>query len=438
MEAIASNDDSRGPDAYLRFQAPAEGDFYFGVWDHLRRGQATFVYRVEVDRPAPSLAVEIPRSVQYSQERQTIVVPRGNRFGTLISVVRNNFGGEIALAENTLPAGVRAVAKTMPGNMTLMPVVFEADENAELSGRLVEFSARTVDPAQNIVGRFGNLADFVLGEPNNALYYGCTIDRVAAAVVDKLPFKLDIVPPTAPLVRNGSLQIKIVATRDPGFDAPIQVQFPFRPPGVGTTGAITIPQGQTEAFYPVNADGGAPPGQWPIFVIGTADINGPAWVSSQLAEMEIAVPFVTFEINRTACEQGQSVQVLCKLNHQAPFDGEAKAELLGLPAGVTAEPKSFNKDSTELVFDLVTTAASPAGNHKTLFAQVTVPRGDQSSVANAGGSEFQINTPIVKTEMPAQPAPAAQAAPTPPPAKPLSRLEQLRQTKSAGKQTPQP
>ncbi len=434
-EVIANNDDSRGPDAYLRFQATVEGDYFLGVHDHLKRGQADFVYRIEVDHPAPTLAMEIPRNVQYSQERQTIAVPRGNRFAALISATRENFGGEIILSENSLPAGMRVVSKPMPANLTVMPVVFEADEAAELTGKLVDFTARNADPATNIVGHFRNLADFVLGEPNNSLYYSGTIDRVATAVIDKVPFKIDVVPPTAPLVRNGTIQIKITVTREPGFDAPINIQFPFRSPGVGTTGSITIPQGQTEGYYPLNADGGAQLGKWPFYVIGSAEFNGPAWVSSQLAELEVAQPFVTFEITRTACDQGQPAQLYCKLNHAVPFDGEAKAELLGMPAEVTSEAKTFTKDTTELVFAMATTAKSPPGNHKTIFAQITVTQNGQASIGNAGGTEFQINTPIVKVEMPAQPVAAVAEPPKPaePTAKPLSRLEQLRQSKTANK-----
>lgn len=436
--AIVGNDDARGPDAYIRFQAPADGDFYLGLNDHLMRGQTDFAYRIEVDHPAPSLTVEIPRSVQYSQERQTIVVPQGNRYGTLISVGRNNFGGEIALGENQLPAGIQVSARPMPANLNVMPVVFEADASAEISGKLVDLTARCTDPANPISGHFGNLADFVLGEPNNALYYAGVIDRVATAVTEKVPFKIDIVPPTAPLVRNGSVQVKIVVTRDAGFDAPINIQFPFRPPGVGTTGSITIPQGQSEGYYPLNADGNAQLGKWPIFVIAVADFKGPVWVSSQLAELEVGQPFVTFEITRTACDQGQPAQLYCKINQVTPFDGEAKVELLGMPAEVTSEPKTFTKDTTELVFPLTTSDKSPVGNHKTIFAQVTVTLAGQAAVSNAGGTEFQINAPIVKAE----PAPAAAVAAAEPPkpaepqAKPLSRLEQLRQTK-AGSKPPQ-
>ena len=38
-----------------------------------------------------------------------------------------------------------------------------------------------------------------------------------------------------------------------------------------------------------------------------------------------------FELQRAACEQGQETLVLCKINHTTPFEGDAKAELIGMP-----------------------------------------------------------------------------------------------------------
>jgi hypothetical protein len=45
---LAANDDSGGPDSYLRWTAPEDGEFTLSVFDHLRRGSVDSVYRVEV------------------------------------------------------------------------------------------------------------------------------------------------------------------------------------------------------------------------------------------------------------------------------------------------------------------------------------------------------------------------------------------------------
>jgi hypothetical protein len=87
-------------------------------------------------------------------------------------------------------------------------------------------------------------------------------------------------------------------------------------------------QGKNEGLYPINAAGDAAIGKWPIMVIGAADINGQAWVSSQLADLDVAERYVTFDMKRSACDKGQPAQIQCTLAHATAFEGKAKAELL--------------------------------------------------------------------------------------------------------------
>jgi hypothetical protein len=424
---IMGSDDSRGPDSYLRFPVPADGDYIIRVRDHLKRGAPDFVYRVEFQPVKPKLGVNIPRVDRYSQQRQTIAVPQGGRFATLVNATRADFAGEIALLSENLPPGITMHAQPMRGNLNSMPVVFEASADAELTGSLVDFRAKLVDENRDISGGFSNLADFALGQPNNARYYGCTVDKLAMAIIKKLPYSIEIIQPKAPLVRDGQINIKVVVHRDEGFDNPINIQFPFRPPGVGTNYQLKIPKGVSEFNYPLNANANAQLGTWPIYVIAQADVGGPAWTSSQLAELEVADPYVKFELKRAGVEQGNSTKLLCTLAHTTPFEGEATAEIVGLPPQIKVTPLKFTKDTPELTFDITTTAESPIGKHKGLFCRVTIPKNGESIVATAGRSELQVNkprpAPKPKAEVAAKPKPAA---PEKPAEKPLSRLEQLR------------
>lgn len=418
---ISGNDDSRGPDPYLRFQMPADGKYYLRVRDHLQRGGQEFVYRIEISPVKPALTVAIPRVDRYSQGRQRIFVPRGNRFGTLIAASRSDFGGQIKLLEDNLPAGISMVHQPMAGNLNLMPVVFEASADAEIGGGLVDLRAAHVDDGTGITGGFSNHASMVLGQPNNAEYIGCDVDRVAMAVINPVPFHVEIVQPAAPLVREGTIGIRVVARRDEGFTAPINLQFPFRPPGVGATGQITIPEGQTEAVYQLDANANAQIGSWPICVLATADVNGPAWISSQLAELVVADRYVTVELQRAGCEQGQETQFVGKFNHVTEFEGSATAELLGIPAHAEVAPVQFDKTTGDVVFVVKTKPETPAGKHTGVFCRVTIPVNGETVVATAGRSELQVDAPL----------PTESAAPPPPPPapteKPLSRLEKLRQ-----------
>ncbi|MGB8355041.1 MAG: PPC domain-containing protein, partial [Chthoniobacteraceae bacterium] len=45
---LASNDDAGGPDSYLRFKIPADGEYCISVTDQIKRGGSEFTYRVEV------------------------------------------------------------------------------------------------------------------------------------------------------------------------------------------------------------------------------------------------------------------------------------------------------------------------------------------------------------------------------------------------------
>ena len=89
------------------------------------------------------------------------------------------------------------------------------------------------------------------------------------AVTEEAPFSIEVVEPKVPLVRGGSMGLKVVAKRKPGFTAPIAVALPWNPPGIGSTAAISIPEKQDEALIPINADGGAELQTWKIVVNGT-------------------------------------------------------------------------------------------------------------------------------------------------------------------------
>lgn len=427
---LTGADDAAGPDSVIRFQAPGDGPFLIRVTDHLARGSADYVYRVEVAPVKAYLTLTIPQVAQSSQERQTIPVPKGNRYATIVSSTRYNFGGDLVMSANGLPKGVTMTAEPMLASLTVTPVVFEASSDAAPSGALVDLVGKHSDPKTNIEGRFEQKVDLVTAPPNITVYYQTTVDRVAVAVTDEVPFKISIVEPKAPLVQDGSTELKIVAERKPGFTAPIYCYMPFLPPGVGAAGSATIAEKQTETVYPMNANGGAPARDWKIVVIAQATVgNGPVWVSSQLATLKIAPPYVGLSLQMAAAEQGKPVDVVGKVQLNTPFEGEGVIKLLGLPAKVTAPDLKITKDTKEVVFPVKIDAGSPAGQHKTMFCQLTIKEKGEPVLHNLSyGGTLRIDPPPPAPANPT-PAPVAQAKPAEPakpPEKRLTRLEQLR------------
>lgn len=433
---IAANDDSRGPDSYFAFNVPADGEYSLMVRDHLMRGGVDFVYRVEFQPIKPRLTLSIPRVERYGQYRQQIYVARGNRFATNINMARANFGGELVFDPKTLPQGVTMHHEKVPANMSVAPVVFEAAADAPLGGGLFDFRARHIENAE-INGGFTNTSDFIIAAPGQSRYLTKTVNRLPIVVVDELPFKIDIQVPKVPVARNGSMNLKIVATKKEGWDEAITVQLPFRPPGLGASSSITIPKGKTEANYPINANGSAAIGIWKMIAVGWANVGGNAFSASQLCPLEISEPFLTFAMNRSATEQGLPTEIVCKVNQVKAFEGEATARVFGLPNKAATEPQTLTSKTEEVVFKVTTAKDTPAGRHKNVFAQITITMNGEPIVHNLGSTELRVDKPLPPKVEP-KPAPAkVAAAPKPapkpaaaPPKRRLSRLEMLRLEKA--------
>lgn len=430
-KSLSGNDDSRGPDSYLRFAVPADGEYAVRIMDHLGRGGDDFVYRVEFQPVVPKLTLGIPRVRRYSQDRQRIYVARGNRFGTIISASRANFGGELVLNDMELPPGISIVAAPMPSNLNTMPVIFEAAADAPLGGALVDFMARLNDDTKKISGRYENRADFVIAQPGQSLYSWKDVDRLAMAVVEEVPFSLEIVQPNVPIVRNGSMQLKIVVKKREGWDETVSVQFPFRPPGVGANSSIKIPKGKNEAYYPLSANKSAALGKWPVYAIGSGSNKGNSWSASQMATLEVSEPYVGIALQRSSVELGKETEIVATVSVLKDLAAPAKVVLVGLPHKVTAEPMEITKDTKELVFKVKTESDSPAGNHKNIFCQVVVTEKEEPIThARLGSTELRVDKPLPKpvaaAPKKAPPKVAAKPAAKPPTEKRLSRLEKLR------------
>jgi hypothetical protein len=330
-----------------------------------------------------------------------------------------------------LPPGVTFETVPMAANQSQVPVLFTAAPGATLAGALVDVIGRPTDSNIPVVGHIEQVTGLVRGQ-NQILVWGHTTNRMATAITAEAPFKVEIVEPKVPLVRNGAMGLKVVATRKEGFTAPIALRMLYNPPGVGSSGDISIAEGQNEAVIPLTANGGAEIRQWKIAVIGRSNVGDEGiMASTQLANLALADPYVKFAFNAGACEQGQETDVVVKVENNKPFDGEAVVELLGTPFEVTTEPGKITKETAELAFHVKTTAKSPAGRHKTLLCRATIMANGEPIVHNLGTGELRIDTPLPPKPTAAAPMPTAvAAAPAPQPEKPpekrLTRLEQLR------------
>ena len=430
---LAGNDDTAGPDSRLRFTAPEDKEYAVWVHDHLNKGGPDYFFRLEVAPVKPGTTAGIPvvdGNNPANQDRQSVAVPKGGRFATMVTVNRRDWGGPAAVSLDKLPPGVTLTADPCDPGLGSVPVVFEATPDAAPAGLLAELKAEPTDPKTKASTRTGLEAAFNISL-NNVPFHKYPAERLAVAVTDPAPYSVEAVEPKAMLPQNGSYHVKVVAKRAAGFKGAITVYPLFVPPNVGIQGSAVIPEGQTEVLVPTNAAPNAQARKWRTAFVAQADAGkGPVWTSTQLFTLTVAPPSVQVAQERSAVEQGQKASVFGKVTVATPFEGKVTVNLVGLPAKAIAPPKELTKDSKDIAFEVATDKTTPAGKHGT-WLQVVQTVGGETVVTNVGGAELRVDVPLPpKPTATAKAEPAKPAAP-PPAEKRLSRLEQLRKEQEA-------
>jgi len=428
-ERLTSNDDADGPDAEVKVTTPDQGSFLVRVSDHQRRGGERFVYWLDVDPVVPQVTVSVPPGRSNSQERLVAEVPQGNRTALVFNAARESFDEPVRLSFADLPPGVRVVAPAVAPPMTGTIAVFEADAAAPPAVRAVDVAVEappqgdeTTPPRR--VGGLRQITELVFGQPNNAIYRTSLSDRLPVAVVAPAPIVLDVDPPSVPLARRGTLDLRVKIRRSEGFTGKVRLGFPFKPPGIGAPTTVDVDENVSEAVYSINATADAAVGERQVVVLATVkDKEAPeAWVSSLPVTVRVTEPPVEIAAEKTTTEQGREAKIVCKVTKAGGFEGVAKVKLMGLPAKIEAPELDLPAGAAELVFPIAVPPDAPAGRHENIFCQVRVPQGEAWMVFGTPSTQLRIDKPLRKKESPQQPRgekeapPAAAAAASPGPA----------------------
>ena len=396
---LATNDDSGSPDSYLRWKAPADGDYYVAVRDQLARGGANYVYRLEVTNIEPKLTAWLPEmTINQNQDRRAISVPKGNRYASLVRIKRADIGGDVQLEPVALPAGVSFSAPSVDKSVDTVPMVFEATPDAALAAKEFDMAAKLVEPPKDVKvsSQVEHLVD-VMEYNNQRPFYVVHQHALPAAVTDEIPVKINLVQPKVPLLQTGSMNLKVVAERKGDFKGPITIALLYSPPGIGNAGLQQIKEGENEGTVAISANGNAPLQKWKICVVGSADFGkGPVWFSTQLVDVEVASPLIGGKLVRTYVDQGDTTTMTVNLEQKAPFEGKAKLQLLGLPPSTTAEEVEITKDDKEAKFTIKADKTAPAGQHKQLFCQFTFEKdGEPMTSTFAQGGILRVDKATV-------------------------------------------
>jgi len=304
-------------------------------------------------------------------------------------------------------------------------------------------SGSATTPNGVVMGGFRQDVTFIHG-PGDSAVRAATLSKLAVVVVDEGPLSVALAPPAGPRPIDGTFDLAVKLTRAHDFTEPVEVSFPCLPPGVEAPTSVVIPADKSEAVVTLVAHPTAEAGAWRIGVEakpasparGRRDplaaaapmaaggrrtrrtAVGALPVSSELAPITVAEPFVKGQFLPVAGEQGKSTTVVCRIGTSAPLPGPFTARLDGLPPRASTKPVTLKPDAKQAEFEVAVEATAPTGSHPSLVCELVGEIAGQKVVYRIGrGGVFSVNAPgAVKTD----------AA-----GKPLSPLEALRQNQKS-------
>jgi hypothetical protein len=427
---VSQNDDDETHDSRLQVTIRADGEYVVRVRDKRKQGGPHFVYRVELDRPKPGLAVSLAAPGRKTQDRQVVAVPRGNRTLAFLAVRRDGCDGPVAVSTGPLPKGVAAKAGTVAEGEYLLPVVFEAAADAPLGGALVEVSATGGDPKGLVTGGFSQAVTLSAG-PGDAAFHAVTLTKLAVVVVGAAPYSATIEAPAVPAPVDGVLDVVVRVTRAKDFAEPLAVTFPSLPPGVEAPTSVIVPAEQSEVVVPLVVHPSAEPGDWRLGVevrvappgrsgrdplsvgmngLGTGGgrrprkaVEGLPTVSSGLVAAKVAAAPVAGRFAPVAAEQGKTITVVCALDAGLP--GEFTATLAGLPPRAATPAVVMKPGAKQIEFAITVDPTTPPGEHPTLVCELVREVGGRKVVYRLGrGGVLTVSAPgAVKTDAAGKP-----------------------------------
>lgn len=424
---IVRNDDDGSHDSRLVFRAPRTGEFQMIVTDKRGDGGKNFFYRVEATELRPAIKAFLPRPNRESQERQTISIPQGNRVLGFVAVSRRGVEGPVSLQPQGLPSGVQATSMMVAADQFLAPFVFEANPDAPLGGSLVPVTAKLDGNGQSISGQFEQVVDLIHGSADT-LYQSATVDRLAVAVVEPAEFRLQVEEPKPGLAKDGTIGLVVNIERTTDFDGPVDITFPFLPPGVDGPAKLTIPAGATQGIYqahafptvqtrewsicaegktglsntrgpnPITAAGSNVPGGGTMNGMGGGrgrrrGVNSDCAVSSQLVRLKLSQSPVSGKMGSIATEQGATLKVVCSIERHVDLaiPETLMATLEGLPNRVVAEPVKISATDRQVEFAIQFDKTAPVGTYDSIVCRLSGKiDGHEVSYCIGRGSRLQI------------------------------------------------
>ncbi len=271
------NDDRMGyeVDSSVKVRMKPEGCLV-SVTDSREQGAADYAYRLTVDEARPravltTLPVETLTHLPLFKTGQQVAVPSGGRMLLLLKVLEE--GGSLPPLEPSiadLPPGVVAEVGSVPSRSDRLPIVLSATDDAVRSARFVRPTAtvRASTEKSFPLIEFHQEIGMIYGHPAQTAWHLAMFDTLAVAVVDPLPFAIDLACESPRTIAGEKAKLLVTIRRDSSWERPVTVMFPCLPP-TATLGMVHLEPAESQATATLEVPAGCPPGRWPLVAVAT-------------------------------------------------------------------------------------------------------------------------------------------------------------------------
>lgn len=350
---------------HLDFTAPADGDYTLTVEHLYYWGGPAESYHLAIKPYESDFALDLRLDRWDAAQGGTVSIPvmlsaRRDYNGPIdVSVVGpDGISGHATISQGQAasPAPPAAAPPTVMLPVSVKPQLAVGAYSVLVQGRavidgkpVVRYASVRFPASQNLAG---------LAYPPRSLN-----DQVGFAVTEKAPFTLAAKFDVAEYLRGGTATATITATRDPGFAEEIALTAAGLPANVSPA-LKPIPKGQNEVKVQLNAAANAPLGQFAITFTGATKHQGKDFsFSASPAALVLAPPFgLTASPLPLKVTPGEKAMLKVTASRRAGYQGPISIELRNLPANVTANKATIEKDQTAVDVEVSAAAAAAAGD----------------------------------------------------------------------------
>jgi hypothetical protein len=247
----AQNDDGGpgwGKDSYLRFTAPADGEYLVSIRDVQGLGGDSYPYRLTIREPKPSFQLAVSPSNPN--------VPVGGSIPLTLTAIRNDgFDGPIQVSLADLPPGFTSTSATILPGQNSTTLILSATSGAKLTGAV----------PLKAIGKAGAVVSEASPEDKLKLI----------ALMSRADVEMRSTTKVIDLVPGGTASVTVKITRHNGFAGRVPVEVLNLPPrtllpSFGLNGVL-LNEGETERTFDIAATPQAQPGEQYIVVGGRVE-----------------------------------------------------------------------------------------------------------------------------------------------------------------------